>query len=49
MAGINYLVKIKVGDGDYLHVKVYKPLPHTGEHPKLTSVTEGKSLDDDLA
>jgi cystatin-A/B len=29
VAGINYLVKVAVGDDKYIHVKVNKPLPHT--------------------
>ena len=29
VAGINYKVKIKVDGESYVHVKIYKPLPHT--------------------
>ena len=33
VAGTNYNVVIKVGPGasDYLHAKIFSPLPHTGQ------------------
>jgi len=32
VAGVNYLIKAKVDDS-YVHVKIAKPLPHTGRPP----------------
>lgn len=46
VAGMNYKIKVDVGDGKYVHIKVYQPLPHTNEPPKLDEVEEGKSLED---
>ncbi|CAL1547426.1 unnamed protein product [Lymnaea stagnalis] len=48
VAGTNFFVKIQ-GDGDeYLHVRIYRPLPHTNEGPSLHSYQLGKSKDDDI-
>lgn len=30
VAGMNYRVLIKTGTDTYIHVKIFKPLPHTG-------------------
>lgn len=48
VAGMNYKVKVKVGETDCIHVLVYCPLPHTGEGPKLVSVEEGKKVEDKI-
>jgi len=48
VAGMNYKLKIKVEDDKYIHAVVFKGLPHTGGALSVTSVEEGKSLDDAL-
>jgi len=48
VAGTNYFVKVDVGNGAYIHVRIYKPLPHTGAPPSLHSVQTGKSLADPI-
>ena len=48
VAGTNYLFKVDVG-GEYIHVKVHKPLPHTGNPPHLMKVQGGFELDSPLA
>jgi len=50
VAGMNYWVKIQVGggDADYIHAKIFKPLPHTGQPAQLVEVVEGRSVDDAL-
>ena len=40
VAGKNYWVKIHVDD-DFIHVKIYKPLPHTGNPPEISEVHTG--------
>lgn len=30
VAGMNYWVKVQVGEAAYIHVKIFRPLPHTG-------------------
>ena len=41
VSGINYLVKIRVGEGvfDFVHAKIHVPLPHTGQPPSLKGVS----------
>ena len=48
VAGINYMFKVEVDNGEFIHVKVYKPLPHTGQPPEVSEVTEGQTADSDL-
>ncbi|XP_071989373.1 cystatin-A-like [Engystomops pustulosus] len=36
VAGTNYFVKVKVGGGRCIHLRIFKPPPHTGEKPSLT-------------
>jgi len=48
VAGINYLVKVQVGDADYVHVKIFKPLPHTGNPAEVKEVHAGKTFEDAL-
>ena len=48
VAGMNYKLKIKVGVDKYIHAVVFKGLPHTGGALSVTSIEEGKSLDDAL-
>ena len=38
VAGINYNVKVQTAEGEYIHVKIFKPLPHTGQPAKVTDV-----------
>ncbi|XP_073670842.1 cystatin-B-like [Paramisgurnus dabryanus] len=46
VAGTNFFVKLHVGGNDYIHVKIYKALPHTGEKPKVTAVQCSKTQHD---
>jgi len=46
VAGMNYFVKVKVGDNDYIHLKIFQGLPHTGSAVSLSEVHEGKSATD---
>eukprot|EP00667_Euglena_gracilis_P018501 EG_transcript_19656 len=42
VAGTNYFVKVRVGRNEYLHVRIFKPLPYTHEEPQVVSVQVGK-------
>lgn len=42
VAGLNYLFEVQIGDEEVVHVKIHKPLPHTGQPPVLMTVTEAK-------
>jgi hypothetical protein len=37
VAGVNYLMKVKADD-KWVHVKIAKPLPHTGQPPFVMAV-----------
>merc|ERR1712147_231763 len=44
VAGTVFQIKYKVGD-DYLHAKVFRPLPHTGAPAEVQAVAHGQSLE----
>ncbi|XP_067321659.1 cystatin-A-like [Anolis sagrei] len=46
--GINYFIKVDCGQGEYLHLRIYQPLPQSGEKISLTSYQTGKTADDPL-
>mmetsp|Transcript_36118 Transcript_36118/g.95170 ORF Transcript_36118/g.95170 Transcript_36118/m.95170 type:complete len:98 (-) Transcript_36118:449-742(-) len=39
VAGTNYKIKVKVAENSFVHVKIFKPLPHTGNAPVLSEAT----------
>eukprot|EP00602_Paraphysomonas_sp_CaronLab_P009744 CAMPEP_0185024372 /NCGR_PEP_ID=MMETSP1103-20130426/7413_1 /TAXON_ID=36769 /ORGANISM="Paraphysomonas bandaiensis, Strain Caron Lab Isolate" /LENGTH=101 /DNA_ID=CAMNT_0027557319 /DNA_START=72 /DNA_END=377 /DNA_ORIENTATION=+ len=41
VAGTIYLMLVKVDGDEHLHVKIVKPLPHTGQPPKVMTVKRG--------
>ncbi|XP_047420715.1 cystatin-A [Sciurus carolinensis] len=48
VAGINYYIKIRVGDDSYIHLKIFKGLPGQNEELVLTGYQTDKSKDDEL-
>ena len=48
VAGTNYLIKVKVGPEQYVHIKVWEKLPCYGGAKELTQVEGGKTLGDAL-
>ena len=48
VAGTNYLIKVKVGPEQYVHIKVWKKLPCNGGAKELSEATGGKTLADPL-
>nr|XP_003216813.1 PREDICTED: cystatin-A [Anolis carolinensis] len=48
VAGVNYFISVDVGHGEYLHLRVFKPLSHTGEKVSLNSYQTGKTASDPL-
>ena len=48
VAGTNYKIKVKVGDEQYVHIKVFVPLPCKNAPNKLLYQEAGKSLEDKL-
>lgn len=43
VAGVNYLIKVRCGD-KFVHVKIAKPLPHTGRPNFVLAVNTDPSL-----
>jgi len=43
VAGTNYFVKVHTGNDDCVHVRIYKPLPHTNQPPSVHSLQMSKS------
>ncbi|XP_056415952.1 leukocyte cysteine proteinase inhibitor 1-like [Hyla sarda] len=35
VAGTNYFVKVSLGGNQFCHLRIYEPLPHTREPPRL--------------
>ena len=48
VAGTNYLIKVKVGPEQYVHIKVWEKLPCYGGAKELTQAEGGKTLGDAL-
>ena len=48
VAGTNYLIKVKVGPEQFVHIKVWKKLPCYGGAKVLSEAEGGKTLADPL-
>ena len=48
VAGTNYKIKVKVGDEQYVHIKVFVPLPCKNAPNQLLEQEAGKTLADPL-
>ena len=47
-AGTNYNVKVQVGEDEFIHVKIFRPLPHINSPISVTAVETGKAFADPL-
>ena len=45
VAGCNYWVKFKTDANEFIHVKIFKPLPHTGNPATISEFHEGQTED----
>ena len=48
VAGTNYLIKVKVGPKQFVHIKVWQKLPCYGGAKELSEAEGGKTLADPL-
>ncbi|XP_073526971.1 cystatin-B-like [Phyllobates terribilis] len=48
VAGTNFFVKVLTGDEEYIHLRLYKTLPHAGEKLSLSATQVGKTKADDI-
>ncbi|XP_012372309.1 cystatin-B-like [Octodon degus] len=49
VAGINYFIKVDTGDENFLHLWVFKSLPHENKPLMLAAYQTNKSRHDELA
>ncbi|EDO38753.1 predicted protein [Nematostella vectensis] len=48
VAGTNYFIKVHVGNGSYLHLRVFQTLPFAGQNLELVAMLMDKTEDDEL-
>ena len=48
VAGTNFLFKVKADGDEYLSVKVFRPLPHTGQAPQMKEVKANLNADSEI-
>ena len=45
---MNRMLQVDVGDNEFVHVRIFKPLPCYGTDPQLDGYQLGKTLEDKL-
>ncbi|XP_065057753.1 cystatin-B-like [Rhopilema esculentum] len=48
VAGTNYFIKVKVDNNEYVHLRVFVPLPFMRSEPQLANALDGKEKTDPL-
>ncbi|KAK2910877.1 hypothetical protein QQF64_026452 [Cirrhinus molitorella] len=46
VAGTNYFIKVNVGSNQFVHLRVHKTLPHSGEKLQLHGIQTSKTQQD---
>lgn len=47
VAGVNFIVKVRVNTDDYIHIRIFQPLPGNGQ-PQLINIQNGHTLYDEI-
>ncbi|XP_036301593.1 cystatin-B-like isoform X1 [Pipistrellus kuhlii] len=48
VAGTNYFIKVQVEDDDFVHIRVYRALPHENKALALSNYQTNKTKQDEL-
>ncbi|XP_072470929.1 cystatin-B [Notamacropus eugenii] len=48
VAGMNYFIKVHVGEEEFIHMRVFKSLPHENKPLVLSSYQTNKAKNDEL-
>ncbi|XP_008587686.1 PREDICTED: cystatin-B [Galeopterus variegatus] len=48
VAGMNYFIKVHVGDDDFVHLRVFRSLPHENKPLTLSDYQTNKARHDEL-
>merc|ERR1712228_159762 len=48
VAGTNYFCKVAVGGDEFVHLRIFKALPHTGKQPQVAKAVDKKTASDEL-
>merc|ERR1712039_776071 len=49
VAGMNYFVKVAISDAECVHLRIHKPLPHTGKPAELHGIKLGQDHATDVS
>ncbi|XP_036601806.1 cystatin-B [Trichosurus vulpecula] len=49
VAGMNYFIKVHVGEEEFIHIRVFRSLPHENKPLALHSYQTNKTKNDELA
>ncbi|XP_044522815.1 cystatin-B [Gracilinanus agilis] len=49
VAGVNYFIKVLVGEEEFIHLRVFQSLPHENKPLELSSYQTNKAKTDELA
>lgn len=47
VAGTNYIVKVQVNTDEFIHIRIFQPLPGNGQ-PELENIQNGHTADDNI-
>ncbi|XP_068160441.1 cystatin-B-like [Antennarius striatus] len=48
VSGTNYFIKVKVGEGEYVHLSIFEPLLCAGGAIQLSSIQTSKTFEEEI-